>query len=56
MFPNAENFKSNPHNLRDQQKYTVNFARTSSYQKSFIPYAQKRLNEEYRKSKSTRSL
>ena len=48
MFPLSDDFIANPHNIRHKEKYKVNFARTSAYQKSLIPYAQRRLNEEYR--------
>ena len=51
MFPISDNFVNNPHNLRNVEKYEVNFARTHAYQQSFIPYAQKVLNEDYRQSK-----
>ena len=51
MFPISESFLKNPHNLRNLEKYEVNFARTHAYQQSFIPYAQKKLNEDYEKTK-----
>ena len=51
MFPLSEGFLDNPHNLRNHEKFKVNFARTSAYQKSFIPFAQKLLNEENRTKK-----
>ena len=36
-------------NLRQTEKFVVNFARTSSYQHSAIPYCQKLLNKHHRK-------
>ena len=35
-------------NTRESEKFQVNFARTSQYQKSTIPYLQRRLNKEFR--------
>ena len=46
MFPISEDYISNPHNLRNMEKYKVNFARTSRYKQSFIPYMQSKLNVE----------
>ena len=46
MFPISEDYISNPHNLRNKEKYKVNFARTSRYKQSFIPYMQSKLNDE----------
>ena len=45
LFP--RNLKSNNHNLRGQEKFLVNFAKTSCYQKSAIPYCQRLLNEHF---------
>ena len=39
------NHKVNTHNLRIPEPYVVNFARTSSYKNSTIPYCQRLLNE-----------
>ena len=41
MFPVNVDFD---HELRDVEKYHVNFARTSGYKKSTIPYIQRLLN------------
>ena len=35
--------------LRQTEKFVVNFTKTSTYQKSTIPYCQKLLNEHFRK-------
>ena len=43
LFP--RNLNSNIHNLRGREKFIVNFANTSCYQKSAIPYCQRLLNE-----------
>ena len=53
MFPLSENFLTNPHNLRNLEKYKVNFARTHAYQRSFIPNAQKSLNDDFRCQRNT---
>ena len=42
LFPLNQNKQSN---VRSREKYTVNFARTSAYQNSAIPYCQRLLNE-----------
>ena len=41
------NFNSNNHNLRGHEKFLVNFAKTSCYQKSAIPYCQRLLSEHF---------
>ena len=38
-------------NMRKNEKFHVNFARTSKYQNSAIPFCQKLLNEHYRRQK-----
>ena len=48
MCPISEEYLSNPHNIRQKEKFKVNFARTSRYKRSFIPYMQSKLNEEVR--------
>ena len=48
MFPISEDYLSNPFNIRNKEKFKVNFARTTKYKRSFIPYMQSRLNEEVR--------
>ena len=48
MFPLSEKFKTNLHNLRNHEKFVVNNARTEAYRNSFIPFAQRRLNERSR--------
>ena len=35
--------------VREKEKFHVNFARTSKYQKSAIPYCQRKLNEHFSK-------
>ena len=40
---------SHRHEMRDKEKYRVNFARTESYKKSAIPYCQRLLNEHFYK-------
>ena len=48
FFPLNQNVKSHM-NIRDRQPYHVNFARTSQYKNSAIPYVQRRLNEHAKK-------
>ena len=43
MFPKNE---QQNHNVRNSEKYKVNFARTSRYFKSTIPYCQRLLNSQ----------
>ena len=45
MFPISNNFLNNHHNLRNPEKFVVNSANTQAYKNSFIPYAQRRLNQ-----------
>merc|ERR1711954_103138 len=47
MFPISDKFKSNLHNIRKPEIFKVNPSRTEVYKRSFIPYAQRRLNERY---------
>ena len=47
MFPVSETFKNNSHNIRNPQKYTVNFAKSESYRSSSIPYCQRLLNDHW---------
>ena len=47
LFPENSNLYS--HDLRIQEPFTVNFARTSSYKNSSIPYCQRLLNEHFMK-------
>jgi hypothetical protein len=45
MFPlNLED----PYNLREAEKYQVNFSRTENYKNSAVPFCQRLLNEDYR--------
>ena len=47
MFPlNAQG----PLNIRNTEKYIVNFARTENYKNSAVPYCQRLLNEDYRRT------
>ena len=39
-----------PLNLRNTEKYVVNFARTENYRNSAVPYCQRLLNEDYRRT------
>ena len=52
MFPISEKFTVNNHSIRNQEKYKVNFAHTEAYKNSFLPYAQRKLNEEYFNTKT----
>ena len=45
LFP--RNIDNNNHNVRFHEQFKVNFAKTSSYQKSAIPYCQRLLNEHF---------
>ena len=42
MFPDNDECD---HDLREEEKYHVNFARTSGYKKSAVPYIQRLLNQ-----------
>ena len=44
MFPLSETFLNNTHNVRNPQKYKVNFAKTEAYRMSSVPYCQRKLN------------
>ena len=46
MFPIQ---KQDLHDIRNKEKYVVNFANTETYKNSFIPYAQQKLNKEHMK-------
>ena len=45
LFPEKEN--NNNHDIRTYEKFKVNFARTSMYQNSAIPYCQRLLNSHF---------
>ena len=45
MFPLSNKHEKNLHNLREHEKYVVNFANGEKYKSSFIPQAQRKLNE-----------
>ena len=45
MFPLS---LEDPYNLRDAEKYQVNFSRTENYKNSAVPFCQRLLNEDYR--------
>ena len=51
MFPISNKFLKNTHNLRNPKKYVENSATTNAYKDSFIPYAQRRLNQLHREGK-----
>ena len=51
LFPISSEYSNNKHNLRNVEKYKVNFAKTHAYQTSFILYAQSMLNKEHLKKK-----
>ena len=55
LFPLSNKFKQNTHSIRNTEKFTVNFANTNAYKNSFVPYAQRKLNEEVRKQTSAHS-
>ena len=44
LFPLSEKFSNNTLNIRNPEKYKVNFAQSARYQNSFVPWAQRRLN------------
>ena len=45
MFPlNLEN----PYNLREAEKFQVNWANTENYRNSAVPFCQRLLNDDYR--------
>ena len=43
MFPVKHDLKT-PHEIRNREKYAVNFAHTNAYKNSTIPYCQRYLN------------
>ena len=45
LFP--VNHNNNNHDIRSNEKFEVNFARTSTYQNSTIPYCQRLLNSHF---------
>ena len=45
MFPLSNKFRDNVHDLREHERYIVNFAHGEKYKSSFIPQAQRRLNQ-----------
>ena len=47
LFPLSHAYTLNNHSLRKSEKYKVNFAYTRAYKRSFVPYAQEKLNKEY---------
>ena len=47
LFPLKQNIPACK--VRDLEKFEVNFARTSAYMKSTIPYCQRLLNKHYKK-------
>ena len=49
MFPLSDKFTNKTHDIRAPEKYVDNFGKTKAYTTSFIPYAQRMLNREYRK-------
>ena len=44
MFPLSKTYTENIHNVRNPEKFTVNFASGETYKKSSIPYLQRTLN------------
>ena len=50
LFPHSE---PDAYKLRQVEKYKVNFARTSHYRDSAIPYLQRKLNVEEMEKKTT---
>ena len=52
LFPISDKFTNSVHNIRNQEKFSVNFAHTEAYKQSFLPNAQRRLNEEYFKERN----
>ena len=45
MFPLSNKFRDNVHDLREHERYIVNFTHGEKYKSSFIPQAQRRLNQ-----------
>jgi len=54
MFP-PNTSETNTHEIRSREKYIVNFARTSTYKNSTIPYCQRLLNSMGGQDERTRS-
>ena len=48
MFPREE---TNPKHIRNKEKFVVNFAKTSTYKSSTIPFCQRLLNQHFRGKK-----
>ena len=49
LFPTNRNQNNQSTNVRNREKFHVNFARTECYRKSAIPYCQRMLNEHFNK-------
>ena len=49
LFPVNPRFRENPDYLREREPFVVNFAKTSSYKNSTIPYCQNLLNTHFAK-------
>ena len=49
LFPTNRNQNNESTNVRNREKFHVNFARTECYRKSAIPYCQRMLNEHFNK-------
>ena len=45
MFPISENYSVNTYELRNPEKYTVNFSSGEKYKQSTIPFLQRNLNK-----------
>ena len=52
--PLKPEFVQNPTYLRNTEQFQVNFAHTSSYQNSAVPYCQRLLNEDFKKEQDLR--
>ena len=50
IFPRNPN--KNTHDTRTHEEFTVNFAKTTAYRNSAIPYCQRLLNEHFRTKKN----
>ena len=50
MFPREG---TNPKHIRNKEKFVVNFAKTSTYKSSTIPFCQRLLNQHFKKKKVT---
>jgi hypothetical protein len=51
LFPLNPSFLNEPHEGRNREKFSVNFASTETYKKSAIPYCQRLLNDHFTKIK-----